>query len=57
MKFVGACEYDGSSFSGFQSQKNARSVQGALEKAISSVGRLTNSINYSGRTDACICSA
>ena len=52
MKFVGACEYDGSNFSGFQSQKNARSVQGALEKAISSVGRLTNKINYSGRTDA-----
>ena len=52
MKFVGACEYDGSSFSGFQSQKNAQSVQGTLEKAISSVGRLTNTINYSGRTDA-----
>ncbi len=52
MKFVGACEYDGSSFSGFQSQKNAQSVQGSLEQAISSVGRLTNTINYSGRTDA-----
>lgn len=49
---MGACEYDGSSFSGFQVQKNAQSVQGSLEKAIASVGRLTNTINYSGRTDA-----
>jgi tRNA pseudouridine(38-40) synthase len=52
VKFVGVCEYDGSNFSGFQSQKNALSVQDALQKAIASVGQLTEKINYSGRTDA-----
>ncbi|MDC1525980.1 tRNA pseudouridine(38-40) synthase TruA [Gammaproteobacteria bacterium] len=52
MKFVGVCEYDGSSFSGFQSQSNATSVQDALEKAIASVGHITDRMNYSGRTDA-----
>ena len=52
MKFVGVCQYDGSSFSGFQSQPNASSVQDALEKAIISVGQVTERMNYSGRTDA-----
>ena len=52
MKLVGICQYDGSSFSGFQSQKNASSIQDALESAISSVGKLEERINYSGRTDA-----
>ena len=52
MRFVGICQYDGSNFSGFQSQKNASSVQDVLESAISSVGRLNGRINYAGRTDA-----
>jgi len=52
VKFVGTCEYDGSSFSGFQSQPNASSVQDSLEKAITSVGQITDRMNYSGRTDA-----
>ena len=52
MRFAGICQYDGSNFSGFQSQKNASSVQDALESAISSVGRLNGRINYAGRTDA-----
>jgi len=52
VRFVGICQYDGSNFSGFQSQKNASSVQDVLESAISSVGRLNGRINYAGRTDA-----
>ena len=52
MRLVGICQYDGSNFSGFQSQKNAKSVQDVLESAISSVGKLNGRINYAGRTDA-----
>ena len=52
MRFVGICQYDGSNYSGFQSQKNSSSVQDQLELAISSVGKLEERINYAGRTDA-----
>lgn len=52
MKFVGICQYDGSNYSGFQSQKNSPSIQDQLEVAISSIGRLDGRINYAGRTDA-----
>ena len=52
MRFVGICQYDGSNYSGFQSQKNASSIQNHLELAISSIGALEERINYAGRTDA-----
>ena len=52
MRFVGICQYDGSNYSGFQSQKNAPSIQDNLELAIASVGSLEGRINYAGRTDA-----
>ena len=52
MRFVGICQYDGSNYSGFQSQKNASSIQDRLELAISSIGELEERINYAGRTDA-----
>ena len=52
MRFVGICQYDGSNYSGFQSQKNAPSIQDNLERAIASVGTLEGRINYAGRTDA-----
>ena len=52
MRFVGVCQYDGSNYSGFQSQKNSSSIQDHLESAISSVGTLNERINYAGRTDA-----
>ena len=52
MRFVGICQYDGSNYSGFQSQKNAPSVQDHLELAIASIGALGERINYAGRTDA-----
>ena len=52
MRYVGICQYDGSSYSGFQSQKNASSIQDHLELAISSIGLLEERINYAGRTDA-----
>lgn len=52
MRFVGICKYDGSNYSGFQSQKNASSIQDHLELALSSIGPLEERINYAGRTDA-----
>lgn len=45
-------QYDGSGFSGYQSQKSARSVQEELEKAISKVTGEDNRIIGAGRTDA-----
>ena len=51
MRFVGICQYDGSNYSGFQSQKNSSSIQDHLELAISSIGMLDERINYAGRTD------
>jgi tRNA pseudouridine38-40 synthase len=52
VRFVGICQYDGSNYSGFQSQKNASSVQDHIELAISSIGALEDRINYAGRTDS-----
>jgi len=52
VRFVGICQYDGSNYSGFQSQKNASSIQDQIELAISYIGRLDGRINYAGRTDA-----
>ena len=52
MRFLGICQYDGSNYSGFQSQKNASSIQDHLELALSSIGSLEERINYAGRTDA-----
>ncbi len=45
-------EYDGTDFSGFQLQPNGRSVQGALEAAITEITREQRRIYPAGRTDA-----
>ncbi|OLS02111.1 tRNA pseudouridine(38-40) synthase TruA [Tissierella creatinophila] len=44
-------EYDGTSYSGFQSQENALGIQGVLEKAIESVTGEKIKLIGSGRTD------
>ena len=44
--------YDGTDFHGFQRQKNARSVQGALEEALSNTCDEAVSVVGAGRTDA-----
>ena len=44
-------EYDGSEFMGYQRQPKMRTVQGELEKVISSVLGSEISLNASGRTD------
>jgi tRNA pseudouridine38-40 synthase len=51
-RLVAGVEYDGSAFSGWQSQKDAPSVQQALEAALSSVAAQPVRVVAAGRTDA-----
>ncbi len=44
--------YDGSKFNGFQRQKNSRTVQGDIEKALSTIYNDKIEIKGAGRTDA-----
>ena len=52
MKLAFTLEYAGTDFSGFQSQKNALTIQYYLEEAIRKITDQETKINYSGRTDA-----
>ncbi len=45
-------EYDGGKFFGFQKQRNQRTVQESLEKAIQEICQKTSSVIGAGRTDA-----
>ena len=45
-------EYDGTKHSGWQSQKNAKSIQKDIEKTLSKILKKNIKINGSGRTDA-----
>lgn len=44
--------YDGTNYSGFQRQKNNRTIQGEIEKALRRIGWRGNSILSAGRTDS-----
>ncbi len=52
MRYVLKLSYDGTDFAGWQSQKNARSVQEEIEKAIQNIFGVSLRITGSGRTDA-----
>ncbi len=52
MRLALGVEYDGSAFRGFQLQRNAPSVQGALEAALSKIANRSVRIAAAGRTDA-----
>ena len=52
MRFAFTLEYDGSDYSGFQSQKNAITIQDCIEEALKKITKKNIRINYSGRTDA-----
>ena len=52
MKILLYVEYDGTAFHGYQIQKEARTVQGELEKALSTLLKENISISGSSRTDA-----
>ncbi len=45
-------EYDGSSYHGWQRQKNRKTIQGEIEKAIMTITRKKIALTGSGRTDA-----
>ena len=44
--------YDGTDFCGWQVQKNARTVQGAIEEALSVIHKDRVTLHYAGRTDS-----
>ena len=52
MRYVLKVSYDGTDFAGWQCQKNARSVQEEIEKAIKTAFGVSLRITGSGRTDA-----
>ena len=52
MRLALIVEYDGTEYSGFQYQKNARTVQEEIEKAIESLTGESVRIKAAGRTDA-----
>ncbi len=50
-RFWARVEYDGTGFFGFQAQASERTVQGEIERALSTVTGLPSRINGAGRTD------
>lgn len=52
MRIAAILEYDGSAFSGWQLQDRARSVQGCVEQALSTVADEPIRVTVAGRTDA-----
>ncbi|MDH5513467.1 MAG: tRNA pseudouridine(38-40) synthase TruA [Gammaproteobacteria bacterium] len=52
MRIAAILEYDGSNFSGWQQQDNARSIQGVVEEALSRVADEPVQVTVAGRTDA-----
>ena len=52
MRLAMIVEYDGTDYNGFQYQKNARTIQEEIEKAIESLTREAVRIKAAGRTDA-----
>lgn len=52
MRIACVVEYDGSGFRGWQSQRQGRTVQGALEQALSAIADERVTVVCAGRTDA-----
>lgn len=51
MRYLIKIQYDGSKFSGFQRQKNKKTIQGELENALSIINKNPVNIKGAGRTD------
>lgn len=54
MRYKCIVSYDGSSFHGFQSQDNLRTVQGEIEEVLKNILKQETTIYASGRTDALV---
>jgi len=52
MRIAAMVEYDGAGFAGWQRQRHARSVQAAVEEALSRVANEPIAVTCAGRTDA-----
>ena len=52
MKYALIIEYDGSTFSGWQRQSHAPTVQACVERAVSKVANHEIGVACAGRTDA-----
>lgn len=52
MRIAAILEYDGSNFSGWQRQSDARSIQQCVEEALSKVANEPITVTVAGRTDA-----
>lgn len=52
MRIAAILEYDGSNFSGWQRQNDARSIQQCVEEALSKVANEPVTVTVAGRTDA-----
>ena len=52
MRFAGLVEYDGADFAGWATQPGARTVEGTLAEALSTVLRQPVKMSVAGRTDA-----
>lgn len=52
MRYLAKVSYDGTNFCGWQIQKNGRTIQAEIEKAISQISKQNTPIVGAGRTDA-----
>ena len=52
MRYLIDFSYSGSNFSGSQKQKNLRTVQGEIEKVLTSINNSDVKVTLAGRTDA-----
>ena len=50
--YLGTVAYRGTSYSGFQRQSSLRTIQGELERALSTLNDSPSQIKGAGRTDA-----
>ena len=51
MRYLASVSYDGSKFYGFQRLKNKKSVQGELEKVLTTINKTMVLVKGAGRTD------
>ena len=51
-QFALICQYDGTSYQGFQSQRNQNTIQDKIEFSLNKISNEKIHIEYAGRTDS-----